>query len=233
MHPLIDADDPTYSGQITSGYTSQACEANPLVPEQMLKYLFTAGDDYIVANRFMILKVLRSAVSVLKKPQGKVKVTVKDCYPYEWWKVGELGKYAGPLSWQGKKTFKIGDYPGYEVRNVQINESFSSDKASTFIFGFGPSEDHPSHEEVEDASHRSESIEDQAGAAVRRPRRIQWDHVCDICDKRFTGSGDKQRHFGNRKHKLREALEKKWEKFMAEQDFENCNIDLNYNTRNL
>jgi hypothetical protein len=46
----------------------------------------SAKEDYIIANRLLVLDFLLSAQKFLREPEGEIKVTVKDVHPYTLWR---------------------------------------------------------------------------------------------------------------------------------------------------
>ena len=46
----------------------------------------SAKEDYIIANRLLVLDFLLSAQHFLAEPEGEIKVTVKDVHPYTLWR---------------------------------------------------------------------------------------------------------------------------------------------------
>eukprot|EP00287_Rhodomonas_sp_CCMP768_P012949 CAMPEP_0196732636 /NCGR_PEP_ID=MMETSP1091-20130531/11991_1 /TAXON_ID=302021 /ORGANISM="Rhodomonas sp., Strain CCMP768" /LENGTH=94 /DNA_ID=CAMNT_0042075937 /DNA_START=1 /DNA_END=281 /DNA_ORIENTATION=+ len=92
MHPLIDAEDKdrlARSGSIAS------------------------NSDYIIANRMLILNFIRSAEPFISRPNGTIRVTAKDVYPYSWWRVQRLAQHARPIRLQTVEPFILETFPGY------------------------------------------------------------------------------------------------------------------------
>jgi hypothetical protein len=140
QHPLIDRNDRYVKAQAGE---------------------MSAKEDYIIANRLLILDFLLSAKQLLQEPDGEIKVTVKQVHPYTLWRVASLQEYAGGLALKRVEAFKNKDYPGknfyevfldqfywklttalrhqssagYETMNVEMNHAFPSETATTFIFG--------------------------------------------------------------------------------------------------
>jgi len=140
QHPLIDRNDRYVKAQAGE---------------------MSAKEDYIIANRLLILDFLLSAKQLLQEPDGEIKVTVKQVHPYTLWRVARLQEYAGGLVLKRVEAFKNKDYPGknfyevflgqsywklttalrhqnsagYETMNVEMNHAFPSETATTFIFG--------------------------------------------------------------------------------------------------
>ena len=50
----------------------------------------SAKEDYIIANRLLVLDFLLSAQKFLREPEGEIKVTVKDVHPYTLWRGNAL-----------------------------------------------------------------------------------------------------------------------------------------------
>ena len=116
MHPLLDCDiknQRAKSGELGVG-----------------------GADYMLRNRQLCLNTLRSALHFLSRPNGEVRITVKDVYPYTEWHVPRLAEHAPPLVCRRVEMFDNAEFPSYETRNVARDASFPAAQAFTSVFGF-------------------------------------------------------------------------------------------------
>eukprot|EP00961_Rhodomonas_salina_P255506 3453252-Rhodomonas_salina.2 len=172
MHPLIDAGDSDRLAR--SG-------------------VIACNSDVIIQNRLLVLRFLRSAQKLLARPIGEIKVTVKDVYPYSWWRVGRLAEFAPPLRLKRVECFVLESFPGYVSRTVDRDGILPVESASSYVFG-----------------HLDETEDDGAPAAASSSTIKDAVFFCDTCDKTFTSDGDRSRHLGNRKHNARSHLEERW-----------------------
>lgn len=188
QHPLIDANDrrvKAHAGEMG------------------------AKEDYIIANRLLVLDFLLSAERLLNHPDGEIKVTVKEVHPYTLWRVARLEAYAAPLLLKRQEKFKNEEYPGYETMNVETNNAFPSESAATYVFGF------------RESRHGQEKLDKFAISQLPRGKGAICEKMrgylrleCSECNKFFTSEADRLRHTASRKHEVIASLEDKWTRTM-------------------
>ena len=202
QHPLIDAND-----RRTKAHAGE----------------MAAKEDYIIANRLLVFDFLLSALTLLRRPDGEIKVTVKDVHPYTLWRLGLLAQYAPPLVLKRKEAFINTDYPGYETLNVESDNAFPSEKATCYVYGFPQSTN--GHQDLDPL--QMAQIPRGKGDICQH-MRAYLPFACYECNKFFTSQADMLRHKVSRKHAVLAQLEAKWSKMMHERgrkaEGEQCHI---------
>ena len=166
---------------------------HPLVPEsERYEFIKSRGDHFatVIINRLMITNFLRSAQRLLSESdQSEIHITMKNVYPYSWWRLDSLYQLAPPLKYLGSAPSDTSSLVHYESRNVDRDSPFPLTDSLTFSFGF------KTVPEVE----------------LARPGKAK----CEVCAARFSGLGDKAKHDKSQKHKKRVDLEAAWSEFVA------------------
>jgi len=160
---------------------------HPLVPsDERYDFIQARGDYYatVIVNRLMLVRFLRSAQLLLAEENSEIHITMKNVYPYSWWRIDNLAAHAAPLNFLGSLNFQQVEH--YESRNVERDTPFPLTASVTFRFGKFPG-----------------FVSDKFGKLR-----------CEICACKFSGEGDQKKHEASLKHKKRSDLEIAWAEYL-------------------
>ena len=187
MHP--------WGGDSNSHLFDRAIFMNPLIGE--IDRPRVKGEAQILVNRHLLVDFLRecaktvpsntcmskdSAVQVLSK---EVFIVSKEVYPYLWWRIGSLAKWAPPFTLIKSEVFDANDYPGYTTAVVDRGANFALTGATSFLFAMTSSP--RAEDEPEDTTNE-----------------------CRMCNKFFASVHNRDGHFNSGVHRQRARLEERW-----------------------
>ena len=163
---------------------------HPLVPsDERFAFIQSRGDHFatVIINRLMITKFLRSAQPFLADDNSEIHITMKNVYPYSWWRIDKLAALAPPLQYLACVESDTSSLAHYESRNVERDQPFPLTASLTFIYGQRPPQ-----------------------PTTERPGNFK----CEVCACRFSGKGDQGKHNASKKHQKRVDLEISWTEFL-------------------
>jgi len=153
------------------------------------------GPDYVMlCNRLMLRSFLLSASQFLVPDVGEIHLTIKDTYPYSWWRVDSLPESlpAGVVTFLRREMFQANKFPEYEPMNVEADRGFAQCASTTFVF---------CHRSTE----RKRPRDDIAPQTVMHM-------FCEICEKGpFSSRQDFISHEASKKHQKRCSYERQWQ----------------------
>lgn len=163
---------------------------HPLVPsDERFAFIQSRGDHFatVIINRLMITKFLRSAQPLLADENSEIHITMKNVYPYSWWRIDALAALAPPLQYLSCNESDTSGLTHYESRNVERDQPFPLTASLTFVYGQRPPK-----------------------ATAERPGNFK----CEVCACRFSGQGDQAKHNASKKHQKRVDLEISWTEYL-------------------
>mmetsp|Transcript_58206 Transcript_58206/g.131871 ORF Transcript_58206/g.131871 Transcript_58206/m.131871 type:complete len:324 (+) Transcript_58206:296-1267(+) len=197
-HSVLHAIDARHLDRHFEGQTyDHIIFMHPLMPAQESAF-FLMGHGFhfsvFIANRLMLLRFLKSAIKLFSSEKSAaepaITITMKDTYPYSWWKIEKLADHVNGLEFLRKEPWvDVGD--DYVSRKVEKDEVFKPTESTSWHFG-------------------REEGQTEIGSESKPSS-------CSVCDVICANEADFLAHVQGKKHRKRAQMEAEWEVLLRQE----------------